>query len=214
MVVGADRAHVVDRRRRSTTALVAPHADEALPDIELRPIPRRGGSASRLHPRAPKRGPGKQSIYRSRKKRFQGNQQRSKFLPRYARQRVEQEVKWAFGPIGFGAIFPPEPPLETSTATIAEQRAKAELAQLKDQFEEGGLAEAVGRMLVAVIKAKLAIRRRSLMIVGELTGTCVTCRRSRNGFSQSACQTGAIDGVGFGSRSRCPTTSATESGTA
>ncbi len=81
---------------------------------------------------------------------------------------VEQAVKWAFGPIGFGAIFPPEPPLETSTATIAEQRAKAELAQLKDQFEEGGLAEAVARMLVAVIKAKGAIRRRSLMIVGEL----------------------------------------------
>jgi hypothetical protein len=81
---------------------------------------------------------------------------------------VEQAVKLAHGPAGLGAVFPPEPPPEIRAERLAEQRPRAELAELRGQFERGGLAEAVARMLVAVIRAKGAIDRRSFLIAQEL----------------------------------------------
>jgi len=82
---------------------------------------------------------------------------------------VEQMVKLAYGPLGLGAFFPPKPPLEVQAETTAEEQAKAELAALRGEFERGGLPDAVARMLIAVMKQRGGIDRRSFMIAHELS---------------------------------------------
>ena len=81
---------------------------------------------------------------------------------------VVQMVKLAYGPLGLGAFFPPEPP-EARAEKAAEEQAKAELAALRGEFERGGFPEAVARMLIAVIKKRGAIDRRSFLIAHELS---------------------------------------------
>ncbi len=82
---------------------------------------------------------------------------------------VEQMVKLVYGPMGLGAFFPPTPPLEVQAETTGEEQAKAELAALRVEFERGGFPEAVARMLIAVMKQRGAIDRRSFMIAHELS---------------------------------------------
>jgi hypothetical protein len=82
---------------------------------------------------------------------------------------VEQMVKLAFGPLGFGAFFPPEPTFEVQAEKTAQEQAKAELAALRGEFERGGFPEAVARMLIAVIKRRGAIDRRSFLIAHEIS---------------------------------------------
>jgi len=82
---------------------------------------------------------------------------------------VEQMVKFAYGPMGLGAFFPPEPPLEAKAEKSAEEQSKAELAALRGKFERGGFLEAVARMLIAVIKTRGAIDRRSFLIANEIS---------------------------------------------
>lgn len=82
---------------------------------------------------------------------------------------VEQWVKLAYGPLGLGAFFPPEPPVDVQAEKAALEEAKAELAALRGKFEEGGFREAVARMLIAVMKQRGAIDRRSFMIANELS---------------------------------------------
>jgi pimeloyl-ACP methyl ester carboxylesterase len=82
---------------------------------------------------------------------------------------VEQMVKLAYGPLGLGAVFPPKPPLDVKAEKAAEEQARAELAALRGEFERGGFREAVARMLIAVIKKRGAIDRRSFMIAHELS---------------------------------------------
>ena len=82
---------------------------------------------------------------------------------------VEQMVKLAYGPLGLGAFFPPEPPLEAKAGKTAEEQAKVELAALRGEFQRGGFPEAVARMLIAVMKKRGAIDRRSFMIAHELS---------------------------------------------
>ena len=65
---------------------------------------------------------------------------------------VVQMVKLAYGPLGLGAFFPPEPPWEARAEKTAEEQSKAELAALRGEFERGGFPEAVVRMLIAVIE--------------------------------------------------------------
>jgi hypothetical protein len=81
---------------------------------------------------------------------------------------VEQMVKLAYGPMGLGAFFPPAPPPDVQAEKAAGERAKAELATLRGEFERGGFPEAVARMLIAVIKRRGAIDRRSFLIAHEL----------------------------------------------
>ena len=78
-------------------------------------------------------------------------------------------VKLAYGPLGLGAFFPPEPPPDVQAEKAAEEQAKAELAALRGEFERGGFPEAVARMLIAVMKKRGAIDRRSFMIAHELS---------------------------------------------
>ena len=82
---------------------------------------------------------------------------------------VEQMVKFAYGPMGLGALFPPEPPLEVKAEESAEEQSKAKLAALRGEFERGGFLEAVVRMLIAVIKKRGAIDRRSFLIAHEIS---------------------------------------------
>ncbi|MFO0892642.1 MAG: DUF3141 domain-containing protein [Isosphaeraceae bacterium] len=79
-----------------------------------------------------------------------------------------QMVKLAYGPLGLGAFFPPEPPSEAGAEKAAEEQAKAELAALRGEFERGGFPEAVARMLIAAMKKRGAIDRRSFLIAHEL----------------------------------------------
>ena len=78
-------------------------------------------------------------------------------------------VKLAYGPLGLGAFFPPEPPMEAKAEQTAEEQANAEHAALRGEFERGGFPEAVVRMLIAVIKKRGAIDRRSFLIAHELS---------------------------------------------
>ncbi len=82
---------------------------------------------------------------------------------------VEEMVKAAYGPLCLGAIFPPEPPPEAQAEKTAGEQAKAELAALRGEFERGGFPEAVARMLIAVMKKRGAIDRRSFMIAQEIS---------------------------------------------
>ena len=82
---------------------------------------------------------------------------------------VEEMVKLAYGPLGLGAFFPPAPPSEARAEKAAEEQAKAELAALRGELELGGFPEAVARMLIAVMKKRGAIDRRSFLIAHELS---------------------------------------------
>ncbi|MBV8230082.1 MAG: DUF3141 domain-containing protein [Planctomycetaceae bacterium] len=81
---------------------------------------------------------------------------------------AEQAVKFAYGPTGLGAFFPPAPPLEAQVEKRAAEWSQAELAALRGTFEQGGFPEAVARMLVLVIKQRGAIERRSFLIANEI----------------------------------------------
>ncbi|HMF35349.1 MAG TPA: hypothetical protein VKF17_01865, partial [Isosphaeraceae bacterium] len=94
---------------------------------------------------------------------------------------VEQMVKFAYGPMGLGALFPPEPPLEVKAEESAEEQSKAKLAALRGEFERGGFIEAVARMLIAVIKKRGAIDRRSFLIADEISEH----RRGQPAFSEA-----------------------------
>jgi pimeloyl-ACP methyl ester carboxylesterase len=82
---------------------------------------------------------------------------------------VEQMVRLAYGPLSLGAFFPPEPPLEGQADKTAEEQWKSKLATLWGEFERGGFPEAVARMLIAVIKKRGAIDRRSFLIAHEIS---------------------------------------------
>jgi hypothetical protein len=82
---------------------------------------------------------------------------------------LEQMVKLAYGPLGLGAFFPPAPPLEAKAVKEAEDKFKEQLAAVRGKFEQGGFPEAVVRMLIAVMKKRGAIDRRSFMIAHELS---------------------------------------------
>jgi hypothetical protein len=82
---------------------------------------------------------------------------------------VEQMVRLAYGPLGLGAFLPPEPPLEAQAEQTAQEQSKAELAALRGEFERGGFPEAVARMLIAVIRNRGAIDRRSFLIAHEIS---------------------------------------------
>jgi pimeloyl-ACP methyl ester carboxylesterase len=82
---------------------------------------------------------------------------------------VEQMVKLAYGPLGLGAFFPPKPPLGAQAEKTAEETSKAALIALRGKFDQGGFPEAVARMLIAVMKKRGGIDRRSFLIANELS---------------------------------------------
>ena len=59
--------------------------------------------------------------------------------------------------------------MDVQAEKAAEEQSKAELAALRGEFERGGFPEAVARMLIAVIKRRGAIDRRSFLIAHEIS---------------------------------------------
>ena len=80
-----------------------------------------------------------------------------------------QMVKLAYGPTGPRSLLPARAAVEARAEKMAEEQSKAELAALRGEFERGGFPEAVARMLIAVIKKRGAIDRRSFLIAHELS---------------------------------------------
>ncbi len=80
---------------------------------------------------------------------------------------VEQAVRFAYGPTGLGAFWPPEPLPEAGAKVLAVESTAA-AAAADDRYERGSFPEAVARMLVIAIRDRGAVGRRSLRIVNEL----------------------------------------------
>jgi hypothetical protein len=85
----------------------------------------------------------------------------------YRDRRDDAVVQWtrmAFGPFGWGAILPPEPPTEQ----VAAARAKADIEGLKREvlmhIEEGGFAQAVCRIVLAGMVSIGSFERRSFRL--------------------------------------------------
>ena len=85
----------------------------------------------------------------------------------YRDRRDDAVVQWtrlAFGPFGFGAILPPEPPTEE----VAAARAKADIEGLRREvlqhIEEGGFAQAVCRIVLAGMVSIGSFERRSFRL--------------------------------------------------
>jgi len=82
-------------------------------------------------------------------------------------RRDEAVVQWTrlvFGPFGFGAFLPPEPPTEQ----VAAARAKADIEGLRrdvlTHIEEGGFAQAVCRIVLAGMVSIGSFERRSFRL--------------------------------------------------
>jgi pimeloyl-ACP methyl ester carboxylesterase len=79
-------------------------------------------------------------------------------------QSVVQWTRLFFGPMGFGAWLPPDPPQEA----LAVARAKVELDEVRcavlKQIGEGGIAQAVCRVVLAGMVSTGSFERRSLRV--------------------------------------------------
>jgi len=85
-------------------------------------------------------------------------------LKAYGASRDDAIVKWvefAYGPLGLGAVFPPDVPAEVA----ARSRAMVEVEQARQEIEPliqaGGFPEALARIVVGTAAARGAIERRS-----------------------------------------------------
>src|SRR5574341_1274996 len=81
---------------------------------------------------------------------------------------IRNLVSALYGPFGFGAIFTPEQPDKIETKEGKRALAEAKKVKVENRFEEGGFLEAVVRMLIAGIKKKGAMERRSFLIADKL----------------------------------------------
>jgi hypothetical protein len=81
---------------------------------------------------------------------------------------ISNLVRALYGPAGLGAIFPPEQLEKIETKEGTRTQLETKKAQLGNRFEEGGFMEAVVRMLIAAIKKKGAVERRSFLIAEKL----------------------------------------------
>jgi hypothetical protein len=88
-------------------------------------------------------------------------------LDAYARRRDEataEWVKWMYGPFGWGAVFPPEQPAETTRRELAAENLDAARAEMESHLETGGFPAGLVRMLLIAFHDKGSIRRRSIRL--------------------------------------------------
>jgi len=85
-------------------------------------------------------------------------------LTAYGHMRDNAIIKWVetvYGPLGLGAVFPPDAPAEVA----ARARAAADVEEARRQSEPlihaGGFPEALARILIGTVRARGAIERRS-----------------------------------------------------
>ncbi len=72
--------------------------------------------------------------------------------------------KAIYGPLGLGAIFPTREHRASDQETVPDNKQKKYLETLLSRIDQGGFAEAVLRMVLAALKDRRVIERRSLYI--------------------------------------------------
>jgi hypothetical protein len=80
-----------------------------------------------------------------------------------------QWVNTLYGPLGFGALLPPDPPLEAQARDRARDMLEHARTQAAPLIEVGGFPEGLVRMLFAAIAEKGVLTRRSIRIA-QLSG--------------------------------------------
>jgi hypothetical protein len=84
------------------------------------------------------------------------------------RDNLERNVfKAIYGPFGFGALFPAEP-VEVPLDPEREAAAAAEIERLRNSMEEGGLGEAVTRIVMAAVLRMGMIDHRTFAVRDEI----------------------------------------------
>jgi hypothetical protein len=78
-------------------------------------------------------------------------------------------VSAVYGPLGVGAVLPPDEPLEAQARARARETLDEARAEAEPLIREGGFPEALVRMLFAAIAEKGVLTRRSIRIA-QLTG--------------------------------------------
>ncbi len=79
-------------------------------------------------------------------------------------------VNALYGPLGIGALLPPDPPLESQARDRARDTLEIARRQAEPLIEVGGFPEGLVRMLFAAIAEKGVLTRRSIRIA-QLTGS-------------------------------------------
>jgi pimeloyl-ACP methyl ester carboxylesterase len=85
-------------------------------------------------------------------------------LKAYGQSRDDAIVKWvefAYGPLGLGAVFPPDAPAEVAARARAATDVEEARRQIEPLINAGGFPEALARILVATVGIRGAIERRS-----------------------------------------------------
>ena len=85
-------------------------------------------------------------------------------LKAYGERRDDAIVKWvefAYGPLGLGAVFPPDAPAGIAARARAVTEVEEARRKIGPLIHAGGFPEALARILVATVGARGAIERRS-----------------------------------------------------
>jgi pimeloyl-ACP methyl ester carboxylesterase len=85
-------------------------------------------------------------------------------LKAYGESRDDATVKWVefvYGPLGLGAMFPPDAPAEVAARARAVTDVEKARRQIEPLIHAGGFPEALARILVASARTRGAIERRS-----------------------------------------------------
>jgi pimeloyl-ACP methyl ester carboxylesterase len=85
-------------------------------------------------------------------------------LTAYGHSRDDATVKWVeliYGPLGLGAVFPPDVPAEVNARARATADVEEARLQIAPLIDAGGFPEALARIVIATIKARGSVERRS-----------------------------------------------------
>jgi hypothetical protein len=85
-------------------------------------------------------------------------------LEAYGHGRDDAIVKWvefAYGPLGLGAVFPPDVPTEVAARARAATDVEDARLQIQPLIHAGGFPEALARIVIATAGARGVIERRS-----------------------------------------------------
>lgn len=85
-------------------------------------------------------------------------------LTAYGHSRDDATVKWVeflYGPLGLGAVFPPDEPTEVTARAGAIADVEEARRQVAPLLHDGGFPEALARILIGTITARGSVERRS-----------------------------------------------------
>jgi len=85
-------------------------------------------------------------------------------LTAYGHSRDDATVRWVefvYGPLGLGALFPPDAPAEIAARARATADVEEARRQIAPLIQAGGFPEALARIVIGTIKARGSVERRS-----------------------------------------------------